>query len=95
MTWNWPLSTTSGVELLEHFSATQNLDMHHRNSTHTKGGSSSPMGRTTLASRYGTAYAEAHSAELMLAADGDHFRFLEPADTMWTDLVKAISTPEQ
>ena len=50
---------------------------------------------TRVPARYGTAYAEAHSAELMLAADGDHFRFLEPADTMWTDLVKAISTPEQ
>lgn len=50
---------------------------------------------TRVPVRYATAYTENHPAELLLTPDGDHFRFLEPTDAMWTDVVRAISTPDQ
>lgn len=44
---------------------------------------------------HATAYVDANPAELLMTGDGDHYRFLEPGDSMWTGVVDAVSAPRR
>ena len=44
--------------------------------------------------RYAERYVEANSALLLATEGGDHFRFLEPRDPMWTDIVEALEATQ-